>query len=201
MQSLSRFIIDLMSDAIDDNLYVAESKRLTTDRIRKIEDVLIHHPDEFDYEEIAQMANVSTSTVNRIANNLHSQGHIAKPVKPWSPQRPYKPIESSDVEDNTFEPEDYVDDGFESENYADTDDEYPSDNEFEPEDYTVDGEYIDDDEFEPEPVFKKPFKPRHLIKQAKPTTMASFMRRRRNLPEDVQKEIYWMIHAKEIIDW
>lgn len=183
---LSKFVIDLMADAYADGQSLTEARKVSPERIEKIKDVLVHHPDEFDYEEIAQIANVSTSTVNKIAKNLVDQGIIKKPKRPWSMQREYDPIDQDEFYDfSDVEDEDFADDGV-------TDDDILN---YDPFSYEK-----DEPQPEPEPQLP-PRKPRHMIKQAKPTTMASFIRRRRNLPEDIQREIYWMIHANDIVDW
>lgn len=189
---LSKFIIDLMADAFADGQSLTEARKISPERIEKIKDVLIHHPDEFDYEEIATIANVSTSTVNKIARELVDQGKIRKPQRPWSMQREFDPIDQSELNDfSDVDDEDFHADSHDVETHADGDDFLN----YDPFSY-------EKDEPQPEPVPQlPPRKPRHMIKQAKPTTMASFIRRRRNLPEDIQREIYWMIHANEIIDW
>lgn len=182
MRRLSKFIIDLMADALADDPFLTEAKKVTPQRIERIKDVLLYHPDEFDFEEIAQMAGVSPSTVNRIAKDLVDQGAISKPKKPWSMERDFAPIEPHD-----FAPD-------ETQDVDDVEYHQPQEDDY------YDDAIDDDDQFDPIPDVPVR-KPRHMIKQAKPTTMASFIRRRRNLPEDVQREIYWMIHAKDIIDW
>jgi hypothetical protein len=160
MKRLSQFIIDLMSDNVSVNPSIVEDIEISPAKIDKIKDVLINHPDEFDFVEIAQLAGVSETIVAQIADKLIRQGFIGPPDKTWA-----------HVQDDT---------------------EWPVDEE---------GFPIDLDEVSEKEPSQKRFVPRHLIKQAKPTTIASFIKRRKKLPEDIQREIYWMIIADDINNW
>lgn len=160
MKRLSQFIIDLMSDNVTDNPTIVEAVDLSPAKIDKIKDVLINHPDEFNFEEIAQLAGVSEVIVAQIADKLISQGIIGPPKSTWA--------------------------------YQQDEAEWPVDEE---------GFPIDFEEVPEEELLQKRFVPRHLIKQAKPTTIASFIERRKKLPEDIQREIYWMIIADDINNW
>lgn len=159
MKRLSQFIIDLISDSIAEHSSIVEAVDLSPAKIDKIKDVLINHPEEFQFDEIAQLAGVNEATVSKIADKLIDQGAI----KPPKSQRSYQHESDWPVDEDGF----------------------PIDYEEEP-------------ETDPE---TKRFIPRHLIKQAKPTTMASFIKRRKKLPEDIQREIYWMIIADDINNW